>query len=279
MSVGAVSDCEQITSHALKGPVAQAHAYVQKQTVKNSDETSWYEGASRKKAWLWTAFTQQVTVFLIRTSRGTAVAKELLGTVCGVLVTDRWCAYAWWPTSLRQLCWAHLKRHFQAFVEWGGAAAPIGQALLDDVRILFTWWHRVRDGTLTRSRFQANVIPLRKRVKALLEKGTLCGHARTMSMCREILTLEPALWTFVRIPGVEPTNNAAERVIRALVIWRKICFGTHSPEGSRFVERMMTVICTLNQQGRNVVDYVTASVDAAMHGQCPPSLLPLPIQK
>lgn len=275
MSVGSVSRCEQITSHALQESVADAHAYVQKQSVRNSDETSWYEGAQRKKAWLWTVFTRQVTVFLIRTSRGTAVAKELLGKARGVLITDRWCAYAWWPTNFRQLCWAHLKRHFQAFVDWGDPAAPVGQALLGEVKLLFTWWHRVRDGTLSRSSFQTYVIPLRRRVKMLLKQGSVCGHAKTMSMCREILTLEPALWTFVRVPGAEPTNNAAERVIRALVIWRKICFGTHSPEGSRFVERMMTVICTLKQQGRNVVDYVTASVAAAMLHQCPPSLLPV----
>ncbi len=279
MSVGSVSNCEQMASLALKDAVAEAHAYVQKQPVKNGDETTWYEGVRRLKAWAWAAFTPEVTVFLIRTSRGTAVAKELLGKVCGVLITDRWCAYTWWPLAFRQLCWAHLKRHFQAFVDWGGSAAPIGQALLEEVTLLFTWWHRVRDGTLSRSSFQSYVVPLRRRVKTLLTRGSLCGHKKTMSMCREILTVEKALWTFVRIPGVEPTNNAAERVIRALVIWRKLCFGTHSPEGSRFVERMMTVVCTLNQQGRNVVDYVTASVEAAMRGQCPPSLLPTPAQK
>jgi transposase len=279
MSVGSVSNCEQITSQALSGPVGEARAYVQAQVVKNSDETMWYEGAQRKKAWLWTAFTQQVSVFLIRTSRGTDVAKELLGQALGVLITDRWCAYAWWPMRWRQLCWAHLKRHFQAFVEWGGSAEPIGQALLEEERLLFTWWHRVRDGTLSRSSFQAYVSPLRQRVKTLLKQGTVCGHAKTMSMCREILTLELALWTFVRVPGVEPTNNAAERVIRALVIWRKICFGTHSAAGSRFVERMMTAACTLKQQGRNVVAYVTVSVEAAMRGQCSPSLLPVPARK
>jgi transposase len=274
MSVGSLSRCEQLTSAALKEPVAEAHAYVKAQTVKNSDETSWYEGASRKKAWLWTAFTEQVTVFLIRAGRGTEVAKELLGPVLGVLITDRWCAYAWWPTAFRQICWAHLKRHFQAFVDWGGSAQPIGQALLAETRQLFTWWRRVRDGTLTRSSFRSYVVALRARVKALLEQGAACGHAKTMSMCREMLTLEPAMWTFVRVTGVEPTNNAAERVIRALVIWRKICFGTHSPEGSRFVERMMTAACTLKQQDRNVVAYVTTSVEAAMNGQRPPSLLP-----
>ena len=279
MSVGSVSNCEQITSAALKDPVAEARAYVQAQTVKNSDETSWYEGPHRKKAWLWTAFTEHVTVFLIRTGRGTEVAKELLGQALGVLITDRWCAYAWWPLAFRQLCWAHLKRHFKAFEEWGGGAEPIGRALMDEEKLLFTWWHRVRDGTLARSSFQSYVVALRGRVKTLLKEGTVCGHAKTMSMCREILTLEPAMWTFVRVPGVEPTNNAAERVIRALVIWRKICFGTHSPEGSRFVERMMTVACSLKQQGRNVVDYVTAAVEASMRGASPQSILPIDLKK
>lgn len=279
MSVGSVSNCEQIASAALKGPVEEARAYVQAQSVKNSDETSWYEGPQRKKAWLWTAFTQQVSVFLIRTSRGTEVAKELLGQALGVLITDRWCAYAWWPMRWRQLCWAHLKRHFQAFVDWGGPSKRIGQALLQEEKQLFVWWHRVRDGTLARSSFQAYAVPLRQRVKALLEEGARCRHPKTSSMCREILTLEPAIWTFVRVPGVEPTNNAAERIIRALVIWRKICFGTHSPEGSRFVERMMTAVCTLKQQGRNVVDYVTASVEAALQGRRPSSLLPATARK
>jgi transposase len=274
LSVGAVSNCEQITSLALKDPVAEAHTFVQNQSVKHSDETSWQEGPQRKRAWVWTAFTDKVTVFLIRTGRGTAVARELLGQTLGVLVTDRWCAYAWWPLAFRQLCWAHLKRHFQAFLDWGGSAAPVGQALLNEVTRLFTWWHRVRDGTLSRSSFQTHVIPLRRRVKTLLQKGSVCGHAKTMAMCRDILTLEPALWTFVRVPGVEPTNNAAERAIRALVIWRKICFGTHSPDGSRFVERMMTAVCTLKQQDRNIVDYVTTSVEATRFGQKPPSLLP-----
>lgn len=274
MSVGSVVKCEQITSRALKDPVAEAHTYVQEQKVKNADETSWYEGPRRKKVWLWTAFTELVTVFLIRASRGTQVAKELLGEAVGVLGTDRWCAYTWWPLFSRQLCWAHMKRHFQAFVEFGGRAGRIGRDLLDQEKLLFTYWHRVRDGTLARSSFQTYLVALRRRVKALLEEGTRCGHLKTMSMCREILTVEPALWTFARVSGVEPTNNAAERAIRPLVIWRKICFGTHSEAGSRFVERMMTVACTLKQQDRNVVDYVTASVEAAMRGQCPQSILP-----
>jgi transposase len=89
-----------------------------------------------------------------------------------------------------------------------------------------------------------------------------------------MLKLRQALWTFVRHEGVEPTNNAAERAIRPGVLWRKGSFGTQSPEGSRFVETMMTVVATLTQQHRNSLDYVTAACAAALWGEPAPSLLP-----
>lgn len=274
MSLGAVISCERATSAALQTPVAEAQAYVKKQPVKNADETSWYEGVHRKKVWLWVACTQMITVFLIRASRGTQIAKDLLGDAFGVLVTDRWCAYTWWPLRWRQLCWAHLKRHFQAFAEAGGKAGHIGRALLQEEKRLFEWWHRVRDGTLQRSTFRAYVAPLKARVEALLRQGSRCGHGKTEGTCRALLKLAPAMWTFVRLEGVSPTNNAAERALRPGVLWRKICYGTHSAAGSRFVESMMTVACTLKQQGRNVVDYVTHSVESALRGEHPQSLLP-----
>ena len=274
MCLGSVISCEQITSAALEPPVTEAQAYVKEQNVKNADETSWYEGVERKKVWLWVALTEQVTVILIRASRSSEIAKDLLGEVLGVLVTDRWTGYLWWPVKWRQLCWAHLKRHFQFFAEEGGKAERIGLALLDETKLLFQWWQRVRDGTLARSTFRTYVAPLRKRVVALLHEGTVCGHQKIEGMCLEILKLEPALWTFVRLAGVSPTNNAAERAIRSSVIWRKICFGTHSEAGSRFVERIMTVVCTLKQQDRNIVDYVKNCVEATMKGDRVPSLLP-----
>ncbi len=275
LCVGSVTACEQDTSAAVEASVAEAQDFVKQQNVKGGDETSWYEGPQRKKVWLWAAFTTWVAVFLIRPSRGTAVAKELLGKAFGVLITDRWCAYAWWPLMWRQLCWAHLKRHFQAFVDAGGKSARIGGDLLLEVKLLFEWWHRVRDRTLARSSFRAYVIPLRRRVGALLRKRATCGYGPTEATCRELLKLEPALWTFVRVEGVEPTNNCTERIIRPGVLWRKTCFGTHSEAGSRFAERMLTVTCTLRRQGRNVVDYVTSSVQASLCGETPPSLLPV----
>jgi transposase len=89
-----------------------------------------------------------------------------------------------------------------------------------------------------------------------------------------LLTWWDALWTFVTHPGVEPTNNAAERALRPAVIWRKQCFGTQSDAGSRFVEWILSVVTTCRQQGRNVWEVLTAAVRAAWAGQPAPSLLP-----
>jgi len=93
-------------------------------------------------------------------------------------------------------------------------------------------------------------------------------------MCAMILKLAPALWTFARVEGVEPTNNTAERTVRPAVLYRKGCFGTQSAAGSRFVERIFTVVATLRQQGRNVMDYVTLACARAQVGKRAPSLLP-----
>jgi hypothetical protein len=55
--------------------------------------------------------------------------------------------------------------------------------------------------------------------------------AKTVRTCRQIPKVEPALWLFVTVEGVEPTNNAVERAIRPAVIWRRTSFGSHSPCG------------------------------------------------
>ena len=139
---------------------------------------------------------------------------------------------------------------------------------------MFTWWHRVREGTLKRSTFQSYMSPLRREVEQLREAGSRCGVSNTEGTCHEMLKRREALWTFVQVEGVEPTNNAAERAIRPGVQRRKISFGTQSEEGSRFVESMMTVVATLKPQKRNVLEYLTAAHEAALRGEAAPSLLP-----
>jgi transposase len=243
------------------------------QPVVNMDETGWRE--SNQRAWLWVAATTLVTVFLIRLSRGGQVAKEMLGeTFRGIVGSDRWSAYNWLPTLLRQLCWAHLTRDFQAFAEHGGESQRIGEDLLGQADLMFQWWHEVRDGTMSRTTFQEQMQAVQQRVGRLLRQGASRDHSKTAGTCRDILKREEALWTFVRVEGVEPTNNLAERQLRPNVLWRSSSFGTQSQAGSRFAERIMTVVATLKQQDRNVLDYLTETCDAANWSRQAPSLLP-----
>ena len=107
LSVGTISPLEQATTAAVAVPVEEARSYVHEQAVAHLDETSWRQGGQR--AWVWVAVTCFVTVFLVRMSRGGHVARALLGEACsGILVTDRYSAYHWYPVRWRQVCWAHL---------------------------------------------------------------------------------------------------------------------------------------------------------------------------
>ena len=92
-------------------------------------------------------------------------------------------------------------------------------------------------------------------------------------MCRKILEAERHLWTFAAVEGVAPDNNAAERALRHGVIWRKLSLGTASDAGSRFVERMLSVVETCRQRGRDVVAYLTACIRSGLEGAPAPSPL------
>ena len=278
ISLGSVSNLEQEMSAALAAPTDEAGAHVPKQPVADLDETGWFEGRKNgrsKRAWLWVAVTAFVTVFRISPSRGADVAKEILGdTFAGFLVTDRWCAYNWVETSRRQLCWSHLIRDFQGFLDRGGEGAKAGAELLRLVRKMFKRWHRVRDGTLSRPTFERGMKPIEQRIVAELEYAVICAEPKTAGMATEILKLQDALFTFVHHEGIEPTNNVAERQIRPGVLWRKTSFGTQGPDGSRFVERILTVVATLKQQKRGVLPYLAAAYSAWLNGEQAPSLLP-----
>jgi transposase len=272
LALGSVSAVEQSVSVALSQPVEEAQTYVRQQAVVNADETSWRQG--KRRLWLWIGTTPLVTVFLLAT-RGAEGAQQLLGRAFqGIVGSDRWSGYNWLPVLQRQLCWAHLKRDFQAFVERGGESARLGEALLKQVATMFELWHKLRGGVLSRTQFQEHMAPIREEVGVLLRQGQELAHDKTRRTCENILKLESALWTFVRVEGVEPTNNWAERLLRRAVLWRRRSFGTQSETGSLFVERVLTAVTTLRQQKRDVLDYLAEACAAAMRGDTPPSLLP-----
>jgi len=273
ISTGMISKLERQSAEALEAPYNELAAAVHEADVIHADETSWRQ--ERGKAWLWVAVTALSTVFTIARNRSAAVARAVLGTREGsIAVTDRWSAYDWIAATDRQICWSHLRRDFQAMIDRGGAAEPIGKELLRLSDRLFRWWHRLEAEKVDRGRFRAAMARLRREVRAALEDGVRGDCATTRGSCAEMLRVEESLWTFARVRGVPPENNAAERAERHAVIWRRISGGTDSARGSRFVERMLTVVATCRQQGRNVLDYLTSCFEAARRGQAIPSLVP-----
>jgi transposase len=271
ISAGMICRLERQGANELEAPVEGLREYVRGAASAHIDETSWKQG--RDKAWLWVAVTKWVTVFAIATSRGAEVARDLLGSDRRkVVISDRFRSYGW--IKRRQFCWAHLDRDFQAMVDRGGESAEVGRLLLGHSERLFDWWHRVRDGTMARATLRSRVDIMRFSFREDLRRGVSCGCARTAATCRELLAGETHLWTFVRVEGVEPTNNDAERALRHGVIYRKLSGGTDSESGSRFVERILTVVATCRQQDINVLDYLTRCYQAHLDSQPVPSLIP-----
>jgi transposase len=215
-------------------------------------------------------------VYQLVATRGAKEAEALVGRYYRqVKGSDRWSAYQVIPLSRRQICWAHLRRDFQATIDRDDAGSAVGRDLLDYSFVLFRYWDKVRDPTRTRAGLGRQIErELRPEVQALLRAGAACGCAKTAGVCAEILKGEPAPWAFAGQAGVEPTNKAAERALRHAVLWRRMSHGTDSKGGSRFVANILSVVETCRQQGRNVWDYLTACWEAAGKGAPAPSLLP-----
>jgi transposase len=275
VAASSVVNQQQFVSAALAQPVEELHAYVQQQPVCNVDETSWRQGEQIKASWLWVVVTALATVFHIVPSRSGAIARQLLGeTYAGVVGSDRASAYNWLDPSQRQLCWSHLLRDFQKILERGGGSYRIGINLKVHAEYLLVLWARVRDGTLSYEAFLAEFPAIQCQLRHWLTQGLLCPEDSTAETCRRLIALDAALWSFVTTPGVEPTNNAAERALRHPVIWRRTSHGTQSEHGRLFVQRMLTVAETVRRQRRPVFAFVRSALLAYRAGYPAPSLLP-----
>jgi transposase len=275
ISLGSIHAIEQKASSALEGAYGEALLAVQRAPVRYIDETSWPQ--NNRSGWLWTVTCNLATVFLIAPTRGSAEIKALLGDalLCGHIVTDRYKGYYFVEMIKRGICHAHLKRDFAKIAMLGGPTSTLGHALGALHQHVFAVWHRFKSGEIERDFFDVQLKALQKSIRDLLEQGIRSARKKIAGMCTDILRHWEAMWSFTRIAGMEPTNNAAERAHRQAVKWRKVCFGTRSAGGSRFVERMLTVAETCRQNGRNVLDYLTQSIAMAATGQAAPRLLPL----
>jgi transposase len=272
LALGTLSNLEAQTSAALAPVYEEAHQAAQAAPRANFDETGWREG--RKKAWLWVMVTTFLTVFRIDRHRNSDAFEALAGSFDGVLSSDRWRTYMGWPKRLHEFCWAHLKRDFKSWKDLGGAEGKLGTAALKCEREVMDLWHRFKRGEISRRTLREYLRPVQKRLRKVLRRGR--RYPLIAGTCEELLEFWTCLWVFTRVPGVEPTHHAGEQEIRPAVLWRKGSFGSHSPEGSRFVERMLTVTRSLRKQGRAVLEFVVEAITAYRTSRPAPSLLPDP---
>jgi transposase len=272
LCLGTIGNLESLTSEALAPVYEEAHQAAQAAPGANFDETSWPQG--RKPAWLWVMVTALLTVFRIDRHRNSDAFKALAGSFKGILTTDRWRTYMSWIKRLHEFCWAHLKRDWKAWEDLGGKEGKLGTAALQCEREVMRLWHRFKRGEISRRTLQEYLRPIQKRLRKILRRGKRLKLIAGTS--KELLEYWSCLWVFTRVPGIEPTNNAGEQEIRPAVLWRKGSFGSHSEDGSRFVERMLTVARSLRKQGRAVLEFLVQAITAYRRGRRRPSLLPHP---
>ncbi len=272
VSEGTISNLERRTSEAIKPAYDEALDAIQNAEFVHCDETGWSEGNDR--AWLWAAVTPMLKVFRIDPRRNREAFRKLLFAFVGFLITDRFSVYRIHDTKKRQLCWAHLLRNFLGLEERGGQARSLGVPGQKIVKDVFREWYRFREGEITRRALLRRLKPIRRRLERLLRRHVSNPIPAARKIAKDLLEYGEALWTFARVEGIEPTNNAAERAVRKGVLWRKGSFGSHSAEGSRFAERMLTVSESLRAQGRAILDFFEGSVRASLVEAQGPSLLP-----
>jgi transposase len=272
LSVGTISRVEATVSAALATAEAEVAAAVGAAPVVNCDETPWREPEA--KPWLWVATTPEATLFRIDLHRDSAAFAALLPPRPGqVKGTDRYSVYiSRIPVEEHAVCWAHLDREFAAWAARPGVAGTIARWLGEEAGKLFTHWHAFKRGEFDRLALQERLAPVQRAVQAALSWGAASGVAKFTGLCRNLLDRWEALWTFARVEGVEPTNNAAERAVRQGVLWRKVSLFTQSERGREYVARLLTVKTSLRQRGGNLLEFLTESLRAQQTGLPAPKL-------
>lgn len=273
ISLGALSESEQIVSDAVAPAVDEARVHAVAEKVKHVDATTWYQAGAYRG--LWVLATATVTAFTVTADATRATLRSWIDRIRGVLVSDRGTQFDFWVMRRRQICWAHLIRKFASFGERRGRPGEIGRELLGWARVLLHAYHRVRDGTMSRAEFRRGTTNVRAEMELLLEEGAglptpIKGF---QGSCRNILDHREAMWRFVTDSTVEPTNNHAERELRGLVCWRRTSGGSQSDRGDRFAANLKTVIHTCRKQRRHLLTYLESAIHAALRGRSAPSLI------
>jgi transposase len=273
ISLGTVFNKQKIVNAALETPVSELLSAVKKGPNVNADETG--HNRDGKKQWLWSFVSSTVAFFAIANSRGKKVLKSLMGDYRYVITSDRYAAYNYFDNSNRQVCWAHLKRDFTRLSEKDDkVCSRIGKNLLLCEAELFRIWHEFKQSKITRDELLRQSWPIRQRTGELLEQGSYTDPLLKITrFCKNLLERFNALWTFLSVEQVEPTNNHAERCLRPAVTWRKKYFGTRSDYGSEFVARTASIRVTCQLQSKNAFQFLSQTLQSYFSKKQTPLLI------
>ncbi len=270
ISKGAISGLEKQVSKSLRHPYEEIEGQARASPlVKHLDETPWRDKGRTHYAWLLS--TKLESLYRIFPGRHYAHAGELVGEdFSSPIVSDRYGAYLRLNQSQHQFCLAHLLREAQRISEH--PRNRIGSELH---RLLYEVLHlssQYRSGDLSHASWHRRICLRRSHLDTCLELGRRSGLSSERRFCRSLWERFDWLWVFLRVPGMDPTNNLAERDLRPLVLWRKKSFGTQSDRGERYVERMMSVVSTLRKRGGDLYSYLQSCVAASRKGLQPPTV-------
>lgn len=236
----AVMNLTEQVSQALQPEYQASIKRVRASKIVNADETS--IKVDGFNYWIWTFVTKTDTVFVIKPSRGASAVQEVLGDdYQGIVGCDGWKVYL--RFSRLQRCWAHLLREGKHLAEHHPILAWLPGAL----KALFEKITALRKHPPPIAQRWRARDTLTKQLQAILKKVARC---KTASKFVTKVTNGMDHWfTCVVYTEVEPTNNAAERALRELVVQRKIIGGLRRPKGAATMECIMTLLTTWRQQG------------------------------
>ena len=256
IGLGSISNIEERVAEALDPIYHRIHGFVLNSALsKHFDETGWRDCGKRHFVWL--ASCEQAAFYMIDRTRSSEAFLKLAGKDLKGLsaVTDRYAVYNA-IEGTHQYCLAHLIREFRRYAERDGPDKEIGEALENELGTVCHIHKEYREGQTTWERRNGRLGRCKRKVETWLEDGMANGSHELYKICESLLESFGKLWAFMKVRGMEPTNNLAERDLRKLVVWRKKSYGTRSDRGKKFVERITTVSQTVKRQGKNLLSFV-----------------------
>ena len=273
LSTGAVDAICQRTSEALAGPHLHLQDWVLDQAAVHVDETGWRTRGEGRA--LWAATTPGAVFLEIAEHCNREQFNALVGSSYpGIVISDRWNGYSHLDPQRRQACWSHIKRDFRRHADGLAEQKTFGEHGSELTRHVFAAWRAYQHEHHDRRRLKSEIEPIQTELRTLLEQASP-NKARNRwhrQFANNLLKIWPALWTFVAVDGIEPTNNPAERALRAPVIHRKLSLGSQSKTGERFAERALSAAGTCRAQRRSLFTYLSELLVAHNRGDPFPAL-------